>query len=90
LVNALSPSAPFSFPYPLFFTQPKGSDALDPAGLLINIIHVSTCEATCINCSLLSQYTHPQSQKSESFAIRIDSSMLVDLIIDATGQNTSS
>jgi len=90
LVNALSPSGPFSFPYQDFLTPPNGSDAFDPAGLLIKIIHPSRRSATSFSWSISSHRTVAESQKSELFARAIASSVFFALITDATGQKSSS
>ena len=90
LVNALSPSGPFSFPYPDFLTHQNGNDAFDHAGLLMNIIPQTRRSATALHCSSLSHQTVAESQYSLLLARAIDSSIFFDEIILATGPNTSS
>jgi hypothetical protein len=88
-VNAFNPSGPFSFQKPDFFTPPKGSDAFDHAGLLINTIPVWICLATALVWSGLSPKTHPHKPKSELLAILTASSRSRALISEATGPKTS-
>ncbi|MDP2396290.1 MAG: hypothetical protein Q8S84_03770 [bacterium] len=88
-MNAFSHSGQFSLPYHEFFTHQNGKCGFDHAGALINIIHHSSFEATCLHCSMSSPYTTADSHKSLSLAILIESSILVDLIIFSTGQNVS-
>jgi hypothetical protein len=90
LVNAFNHSGPFSFQYPDFFTHQKGKCGFDPACQLIKIIPHSSFNATCLHCSISSQKTTAESQKSLSLAIFIDSSMDDDFIILTTGQKVSS
>ncbi len=86
-VNALSPSGPFSFQYPDFFTHPNGRCGFDHAHSLINIIQPSSLSAMDLHCSTSSPYTTAESPKSLSLAILIESSRSFDFMMLATGQN---
>lgn len=90
LVNALSHSGPFSFPYHDFFTHQNGRLAREAAGILIKTIPVSMREAISMHCSRLSPYTHPHRPNSELLAMEIASSRSLTRMMEATGPKTSS